>query len=152
MKKILWILIFSTALTFPVLACAEKTGLGIIFGSVTGVSFKQYMDKHTAYDLALGMPYGYEIYSGVAMHGDIMWTDEIDVSKGALLFHLGGGAAMAVGSGAETFELGLRFTTGLEYFFHRSKFAVFAEIVPTLMFISDLEGRLQGGLGGRFYF
>jgi len=135
------------------LAAGELTGLGIILGDTTGISFKQYFERHMAFDLALGAPYGYNVYPGVSVHGDVMWTDEMaKMERGALLFHVGGGLALAQGGGSDNFEIGVRFTTGVEYFIPRSKFAIFGELVPTFILAHDPGARLHAAVGGRYYF
>jgi hypothetical protein len=159
MKRSLAVLLLSAALAAALsgLACSaaagDMTGLGLILGDTTGFSFKQFMDRHSAFDLAIGAPLGYNVYPGVSVHGDIMYEDEVTpLKRGALLFHLGGGLGLGVASYSSTLELGLRLTAGMEYFFPRSKFAVFGELVPTFVLIHYPGARLNGALGIRFYF
>jgi len=137
----------------PNLARADALGLGLIIGDTTGISMKYYLHRHLALDAALGAPWGYAVGPGVALHGDVMYTAEmVKVRKGKLFFHLGGGVGMAFGSAPDDFEMGLRFTTGAEYFFHQSPFSVFGELVPVLIFVSPGGMRLHAAFGGRYYF
>lgn len=132
-------------------AKGELNGVGIILGDTTGISYKHFMDRHTAFDVALGAPYGYNIYPGVSLHGDLMWTDKIpEVQQGVLLFHIGGG--LGLGLGGSEVEAVLRVTTGLEYFFPRTKFAVFGDLVPAFVLTHTPGARLNAAIGVRYYF
>jgi hypothetical protein len=134
-------------------AQAGPAGLGLILGDTTGVSFKYYMSKHTAFDLALGSPLGYYVYPGISVHGDLMWTDMVTpVEEGRWMYYLGGGLGMASGQDMRNGEVDLRILTGMEYFFHRSKFAIFGELTPCVVFNYSPALSLHAALGGRFYF
>ncbi len=140
------------ALSFTTSAQAGPAGVGLILGDTVGVSFKYYFDKYGAFDLALGSAVGYRVYPGVSLHGDLMWTDLVTpVEAGRWLYHLGGGLGLASGRDLRSGEADLRFTAGMEYFFERSQFAVFGELVPCLVF-SSLPFSLHAAIGGRFYF
>jgi hypothetical protein len=133
-------------------AADRVTGLGVILGDTLGFSLKSYITKYLAFDLAAGLASGYSVFPGISTHADLMWTDEmVKVREGALLFYFGGGAFWAQSS-TSTIETGLRGLTGAEYFFHQSKYAVFAELAPTVVLTHAPGVSLHGAIGARYYF
>ncbi len=127
-------------------------GIGVIMGDTTGFTLKSYINKYMAFDVAAGLASGYSVFPGISTHADLVWTDEmVRVPEGALLFYFGGGAFWAQSSTSRV-ETGVRGLTGAEYFFHRSKFAVFVELAPTVTLTNSPGVNLHGALGGRYYF
>ncbi|NTV52458.1 MAG: hypothetical protein HGA76_05545 [Candidatus Firestonebacteria bacterium] len=123
-----------------------------MMGDTTGVSFKYYINRHMAFDLAAGLASGYDVFPGISTHADIMWTDEmVKVPEGALLFYFGGGAFWAQDTFSRV-ETGFRALTGAEYFFHNSKWGAFVELAPTLIVTHSPGINLHGAIGARYYF
>jgi hypothetical protein len=84
----------------------------------------------------------------MSLHSDLMWTDLMAPDQSLRWFyHLGGGLGFAIGRSVET---DLRFTAGTEYFFPHSRFAVFGELVPCIVFASP-GFSVHFAVGGRFY-
>jgi hypothetical protein len=128
------------------------SGLGVVMGDTTGVTFKSYLSRHWAFDVAAGLASGYDVWPGISTHADAMWTDEmVKVPEGALLFYFGGGVFWAQDTYTRV-ETGLRGLTGAEYFFHQSPWAVYVELAPTLVMTHSPGLHLHGALGARYYF
>jgi hypothetical protein len=155
MKRKLILLALATLFVLAPLTAQAKemvSGLGVIMGDTTGVSFKCYVNRHIAFDMAAGLASGYAVFPGISTHGDLVWTDEmVKVPEGALLFYFGGGAFWAQDSFANA-ETGVRALTGAEYFFHKSRWAAFAELSPTVIMMHDAGFSLHGAVGARYYF
>jgi hypothetical protein len=155
MKRLLvfYLLVLSFASLAPAaLAKNEVSGIGLMIGDTTGFTFKSYIKKNLAFDVAVGLASGYGVFPGFSTQADVMWTKEmVKVEAGALLFYFGGGAFWAQNTTTNV-ETGIRGLTGAEYFFHKSKWAAFAELAPTFTATYRPGVYLHGAIGARYYF
>ncbi len=125
-------------------------GLGIIIGEPSGLSFKYWMDKNSAFDLALAWSFEKDS-AAFRIHADYLWhfLDVFNVPKGKLMPYLGGGALVNV---SEKAKVGVRIPFGIEYFFQSVPLEIFLELVPVLNLVPATTFGGNVGLGVRFYF
>lgn len=131
---------------------AGNLGVGLMLGSPTGATAKYWTSQNTAVDAGVG--WGFE--DGASLIADYLWHDFSAFSfiknpekDGKLAFVLGAGARVDT-DGDDNF--GIRGVLGLSYFFPKSPFELYAEIVPVLVLIDHPEGDLDGDVGFRYYF
>ena len=143
----------------------KRTGLGIIIGEPTGISFKTWLNN----DRAIAAALAWRLWRGNAfhIHGDYLFHDHdlIGVSRGSLPIYYGVGLRLRSWSGGRYwhrgryheydhghFDLGVRFPVGLSYIFGGAPLDIFLEIVPTLDLVPATTFDLGGGLGIRYWF
>jgi hypothetical protein len=153
-RKLAWFIVASVLVFSPLAAQAKEvvSGLGAVFGDTTGVTYKCYLNRHMAFDVAAGLASGYNVFPGISTNADLMWTDEmVKVPEGALLFYFGGGGFWAQDTYSNV-ETGLRALTGAEYFFHKSRWAAYVELAPTMVLTYSTGLSLHAAIGARYYF
>lgn len=139
-------------------AVPKGMGLGLIFGSPTGFSIKNWYDGQRAWDGAVGTSGG-----DFDLHIDHLWHDFKLISalkdesasppapkkwKGDTSFYFGiGGRLKAAGKT----EIGVRGVMGIALLLDRSPFEMFLELAPILRFTPDTGLNFDGGLGFRYY-
>lgn len=125
-------------------------GLGIILGSPTGLSFKNYLTANQAVDGALGWNL-WENKARIYGHADYLWHDFslLAVPEGNLGVHYGPGVRLSIGDEA---HVGLRFDAGLTYLLPSPALEFFGEVAPGIGLVPDTDFSLDVALGARFYF
>ncbi len=148
MKKLILVAIVAL-FSVGVFAQDSGFGLGVIFGEPTGLSAKVWTSEKTAVDAAVAWSF---VGTGwLHMHADFLIHnfELIDVSQGSLPVYFGVGAY--VGLSAD-FNLGARVPFGIAYHFDGAPVEVFAEVVPGLKLLPEINFYIGGGIGVRYYF
>ncbi|PIE52632.1 hypothetical protein CSA37_05220 [Candidatus Fermentibacteria bacterium] len=124
------------------------TGLGLIAGSRTGVSFKHFTSVTNAFDAAVAWSFSDD---WVSLHSDYLWHSfgDINVEKGRMPWYYGIGAWIAFD---DQNSAGIRVPLGLEYLFAGSDIDLFLEAAAGLEVIPDTDFRMDAGFGIRFFF
>ena len=124
------------------------TGLGLIAGNPTGLSFKHFTSTTTAFDAAAAWSFSDE---WMTIHGDYLWHSYggIEVEKGQLPVYYGVGGWVAFGDDT---VIGARVPAGLEYLFSTADFDVFLEIAAGLSVVPDTDFHVDAAIGVRYFF
>lgn len=125
------------------------TGIGIIAGNPTGISFKHFTSTVTAIDAAAAWSFDDE---WVMVHADYLFHSfgDIEVDKGQLPWYYGLGGWVAFGDD-DTF-IGGRLPVGLEYLFADNDIDLFLEVAAALAIVPDTDFHVDGAVGVRFFF
>ncbi len=156
MKKTALIIIFLAAVAGFASAqtgrAGGSTGLGIIFGEPTGVSFKYWTGRTVAIDAAAA--WSFVNGGSFQAHADILFHsfDIFKVEKGRMALYYGFGGRIKTETDTEDAHVSFRVPVGISYEFERAPFEIFIEIVPMLDLAPKTEGDIGGGLGFRYYF
>jgi hypothetical protein len=131
-------------------ATAGGTGLGIILGEPTGVSFKQWISGGNAVDAAaawsFNSPGAFHFHMDYLYHRDV----DTDADLRGVKFYFGiGGRLKAV---EDDSRIGVRVPVGLDYMFTDAPLDLFFEIAPILDLVPATELRINGGFGVRYFF
>lgn len=125
------------------------TGLGLIAGNPTGISFKYFTSTTTAFDAAAAWSFSEE---WIMIHSDYLWHSfgDFDVETGQLPWYYGLGAWVAFGD--DDVFVGGRVPVGIEYLFAHNNIDLFLEVAASLAIIPDTDFGVDAGLGVRFFF
>lgn len=148
MKKLFLIALLSLFAT-GVFAQNSGLGLGVVFGEPTGLSAKMWTSQRTAVDAAVAWSF---VGTGwLHIHTDFLIHnfDLINVSEGSLPVYFGVGAYMGLSS---DLAFGARIPFGIAYHFEGAPVEIFAELVPGLALLPEIEFYVGGGIGIRYYF
>ena len=152
MKKILTI--FMAAVLWQVGSAAADVrpgtiGLGIIFGEPTGVSFKSWTGRTTAFDAAVA--WSFDGSGSLVLHGDYLFHDFdlLRARKGSLAVYYGIGGRVDL---EDKTRAGVRIPVGLSYIFDRAPFEIFVELGPVFDVVPRTEVTLAAFLGVRYLF
>jgi len=156
MKKSVLIILFLAAAAGMAHAQTGRTGgdtgLGIIFGEPTGVSFKYWTGRTVAIDAAAA--WSFVNGGSFQIHGDLLFHsfDIFRVEKGRMALYYGFGGRFKTKTNTEDARLSFRVPVGITYEFERAPFELFIELVPMLDLTPKTEGDIGGGIGFRYYF
>lgn len=148
MKKLFLIALVSLFAT-GVFAQNSGLGLGVVFGEPTGLSAKMWTSQRTAVDAAVAWSF---VGTGwLHIHTDFLIHnfDVINVSEGSLPLYFGVGAYMGLSS---DIAFGARIPFGIAYHFEGAPVEIFAELVPGLGLLPEIQFYVGGGIGIRYYF
>src|SRR5260370_26870117 len=126
-------------------------GIGAIFGEPTGLSMKYWLSDIPAVDL--GTAWSFEDHGSFQLHGDFLWHkfDLFRVPRGELPLYFGVGGRVKVPDHGDT-RAGIRLPIGIAYEFPDVPIEIFGEVAPVLDLTPSTEGRINGGVGIRYYF
>lgn len=149
MRQVLGTTLLLLVLTTPAFAQRANTGLGIVLGEPTGLSFKTWTGGASAIDAALA--WSFEGEDSFHFHIDWLRHDfgVVDVEKGALPFYYGIGGRLKA---EDDTRLGARGVFGFAYLFQNAPFDIFLEVAPILDLVPDSDFLWNGALGTRFFF
>lgn len=155
MKKSLILTIICLAvLTATATAQTSGTGIGIIAGEPTGLSFKHWLGHDTAIDGAAAWSFSGDpdlhIHVDWLHHNWNVLRDETDITEGELPLYLGIGGRLKIQD--DDSRVGIRFVVGIAYTFEDSPLDVFFEIAPVMDLVPDTELNGNAGIGIRFWF
>lgn len=143
-------------LLFATSAFAQSRGFGagIIAGETTGLSFKKWLTRSTAWDLALA--WSLEGNNSFTVHADYLkhrWPF-YDAAEGRLPLHYGIGPTVSFydGDGKNDIGVGARVPVGLNYHIWSARVGVFVEVVPTLNLYPGTDFRIDAAIGVRYFF
>lgn len=124
------------------------TGLGLIAGNPTGISFKHFTSATTAVDAAAAWSISND---WIMIHGDYLWHSfgSINVDKGQLPWYYGLGGWVAF---SDDVAAGARVPIGLEYLFENQNIDLFLELAAGLSVIPDTDFHVDAAIGVRFFF
>lgn len=149
-KSGLWI----TALVLALAAGhaqARDTGVGLIVGEPTGLSFKQWTGSSHAFDAAAAWSFVDE--GALHLHADYLWHwfDRVEgVESGRLPLYMGVGGRIKFGENDEL--IGVRIPFGADFLLDEAPFDVFLEIVPILDLAPETDVQINAAIGARFWF
>lgn len=153
MKLFLCFIIF----VFSNFATANETQLGLIAGSITGISGKYELDDEHALDAALA--YSLDGKYGISLHADYLFNKARVFSVNEinpLNLYYGIGLRLIeyrnrytdAGSGS----VGARFPIGVYYRTNDPKLELFGELAPVLQFSRSTNVYIDAGVGARLIF
>jgi hypothetical protein len=148
MKK-LFLIAFVSLFATGVFAQNSGLGLGVVFGEPTGLSAKMWTSQRTAVDAAVAWSF---VGTGwLHIHTDFLIHnfDLINVSEGSLPVYFGVGAYLGLSS---DLAFGARIPFGIAYHFEGAPVEIFAELVPGLGLLPEIQFYVGGGIGIRYYF
>jgi len=136
---------------FPFHAAAQDHGfgLGIILGEPTGVSFKNWIGRREAIDVAVA--WSFEGEGAIHIHADYMFHNFrlFHIEKGDLVLYYGIGARVKT---VDKTQVGVRIPLGLSYLFERDPIEIFFELGPIMNLTPKTLFRMTTGVGVRYYF
>ncbi|MDD5508586.1 MAG: hypothetical protein PHD25_09735 [Bacteroidales bacterium] len=149
MKNRLWLLSLIVILGITKVSAQDRPfGLGLMFGSPTGISFKYWIDDKQAFDGGVTWSLYHDGY--FQFHADYLrHSYVIDVSKGKLPFYYGLGARLGFG---HNFHFGARVPLGIEYIFQNEPVDLFFEVVPGMEFLPEPAFSFESVIGFRYFF
>jgi hypothetical protein len=156
MKKAALLMIFLAAVAGMASAQSGRsggtTGIGIIFGEPTGVSFKFWTGRTVAIDAAAA--WSFADGSSIQLHGDLLFHsfDLFRVEKGRMALYYGFGGRLKTKDATDKARLSFRVPLGISYEFEGAPIEFFLEIAPMLDLVPKTEGAIGGGIGFRYYF
>lgn len=130
----------------------SATGLGVIAGEPTGVSFKTWLDGRAAIDAA--MAWSMVGDPDIHLHGDYLvhFFDPFPVERGRLPLYTGVGLRMRFDEDFDDQRFGVRIPVGISYLFEDAPLDAFLEVVPVLDLAPESDLDANGALGIRYYF
>jgi len=150
MKKLIVILLFGIFVLPACLAAQDRGfGLGIILGEPTGVSFKNWVGKREAIDVAVA--WSFEGEGAIHIHADYLFHNFrlFHIEKGDLVFYYGIGARVKT---VHKTQVGVRIPLGLSYLFEKDPVEIFFELGPIMNLTPKTLFRMTTGIGVRYYF
>lgn len=129
-----------------------NTGLGIIFGEPTGVSFKYWTGRTMAIDAVAA--WSFADGSSFQLHADLLFHsfDLFQVERGRMVLFYGFGGRIKTKDINGDFVMSFRLPIGISYEFERAPVEIFVEIAPMLNLIPSTQAAIGGGIGFRYYF
>jgi len=130
----------------------KSTGIGLISGEPTGVSFKFHQSRNTA--IAGAIAWSFVDDSSLHVHADWLthnWTylkDTFEVKSGELPLYYGIGGRVLFDDDT---RLGARFVIGMSYIFEDAPFDLFLEAAPVLDVIPKTTVGFNSAIGVRYW-
>lgn len=155
MKQFLGAMVFFIS-TVAVAQNSNESQLGVIVGSLTGISAKQRLNSGNA--IAGALAYSFDGRNGISLHGDYIIDPARSFNIGEvspLNFYYGLGLRVSDidnGSDRDKVRVGVRAPFGLNYIISNPDLEVFGELVPVLDVAPSTDVWLNAGLGVRFRF
>ncbi|MFA5498353.1 MAG: hypothetical protein WC327_02290 [Candidatus Cloacimonadia bacterium] len=148
MKKSLILLVL---MLLPLLVFAE-TGIGIIVGQPSGISFKQWLGGSNAVDAAVA--WSFLEGGGLYGHVNYLYENKSNVADLNIPWFWGIGANVGSWKSGDDLEIGLgvRVPIGLNFRFQKIPSELFFEVAPGLDVVPSVGFGIGGALGYRFIF
>jgi hypothetical protein len=138
-------------IVLPITAGAQDSGfgLGIILGEPTGVSFKSWVGRREAIDVAVAWSFDGE--GAIHIHADYLFHNFrlFRIEKGDLVLYYGIGVRVKT---VHRTQVGIRIPLGLSYLFERDPIEIFFELGPIMNVTPKTLFRMTTGVGVRYYF
>lgn len=150
------IVLLVSGFVFPVQASEDKFGIGVIAGSPTGVTIKNWLDKKAAIDMAIDWSTSgtdkFYLQADYLLH-DYSLLQPKDI-KGKIAVYYGLGVFFQLVDNTQGVDdiVGLRLPVGLSYFIPKSPVEIFVEIIPLLVVSPDSDFDVESAIGARYYF
>lgn len=127
----------------------KNTGIGIILGEPTGISFKFWPSEEKAIDGALAWSFrkkgSFHAHADYLYHNYQAFNDK--TSKFPFYYGIGGRL-----ESRDEVRIGLRIPFGVNFLFDNFPIDLFFELVPVLNLLPETEFDFNGGIGARYYF
>lgn len=139
----------------------REFGVGLMVGEPTGLSFKSWLNGSRA--IAGGLAWSFSENDSLHVHADYL-VHRFDIlgaqdAPGRVPLYCGLGGRLKLreehdGRGRNDNDdiVGLRIPLGIAYLFADAPLDAFAEIVPVLDLVPDIDFDLNAAVGVRFYF
>ncbi len=128
-------------------------GIGVVIGSVAGITAKKWTTEFEAFDFGIGSNYA---AANSWLYCDYLWhMAELVPAKNVLPYiGVGGGVGFKrkLGNQPGDTDLFARLPIGLTWQPARMPLGVFAEIIPSAAVIPAFFGYLDAGVGARYFF
>jgi len=156
MKRIYYSTVVLLVFLFIIPAVAEGKskdgwGIGIILGEPTGLSFKIWTGRTTAFDAAAAWSFRKE--NKLNLHLDYLIHNykifKIKSKSGRLPLYYGIGGRIKF---EEEIRVGIRIPVGICYLFKTAPLDVFFEIVPILDVVPETDFDINASIGIRYFF
>lgn len=150
-RTFLWLLLIAAVLPFRGESQTHRFGIGLTFGTPTGISMKYLNSSQDAIHGYVGGGFG-----GVALGADYMFYSKAFRDPNFALYY-GPGAFVGptmfgpIHPVNEPLGVGVRFVMGVDYVLPHDPFDLSFELGPALAFSPDVGFGLMGGLAIRFY-
>lgn len=136
---------------------ARKTGVGFILGEPSGFSFQFFGNRPETVNAGMAWSFDswFQVWADYVWHFPRFVSDLIQEPTAFDAYvGVGGGLILSNGGRFKDGSAGalIRVPLGLEYKINRPSLGFFLEVVPGFVFGSSTAGKLQGGVGARFYF
>jgi len=130
---------------------SRPTGLGMIIGEPTGVSFKHWLSRKTAFDAGFAWSFagrGEELH----IHADYLWHMPLRSADPVVRrtnFYVGIGGRVRFENDS---RVGARVPLGLVHFIKDTPLDVFIEVAPIMDLAPETDLSANGGIGLRYFF
>lgn len=130
---------------------SHPTGIGMILGEPTGVSFKHWISRKSAIDAAFAWSFagpGDELH----IHADYLWHTPLKSADPAVRrtdFYIGIGGRIRFESDS---RFGARGVLGFDHFVKDAPLDIFVEFAPILDLAPATGMSANGGIGLRYFF
>jgi hypothetical protein len=129
------------------------TGLGIVLGEPTGLSFKKFIGPRAAIDAGLAWSLAHDnnfhVHMDYLLHDFRLLKNEFQVTEGQLPLYYGIGGILRVDDDS---HFGVRFVIGTAYMFESAPVDLFFEVAPIMDLIPRTELTANAGIGFRYWF
>ena len=129
------------------------SGLGIIIGEPTGLSFKKFISPRSAIDAGVAWSLSHDndlhIQVDYLLHDFRLLKREFGITEGQLPVYYGIGGRLRVNGDS---HFGVRFVIGTSYMFETAPIDVFIEAAPIMDLIPGTELTANAGIGFRYWF
>lgn len=146
--KLLWLFLVFT----PLAMAQDKTGVGAILGTPTGISVNHYLDQTHSIDGALD----YRIAGKLRFHGSYLWHKprSLKLLGQVTGWYYGAGARFRTvdNDGDDEIRLGARGSAGILWDFPKVRCDIFAEAALVLNVVPGTSGDGDIAIGARYYF
>lgn len=150
MKRSIILFLFGI-IVLPITLASQDSGfgLGIILGEPTGVSFKNWVGRREALDVAVA--WSFEGEGAIHIHADYLFHNFrlFHIEKGDLVLYYGIGARVKT---VHKTQVGVRIPLGLSYLFEKDPIEIFFELGPIMNLTPKTLFRMTTGVGVRYYF
>jgi hypothetical protein len=150
-KLVVTLALMAVCIAKPVRAEVQSgdQGLGLIFGSPIGLTYKYFYTHTMAVDGGIGV-----IGDKLAIYATHLWHDFSLIPKPSgvdaqLPFYFGVGARLRF---MEDPRFGIRTITGISFMHNKRPFELFGELGPFIRLTPDVGVSMDGGVGFRYYF
>jgi len=130
---------------------SHPTGLGMILGEPTGVSFKHWVSRKSAIDAGFAWSFagrGDELH----VHADYLWHTPLrssDPTVRRTSFYIGVGGRMRFEGDT---RVGARVPLGFTHFIKDTPLDIFFEVAPIMDIVPETDVSANGGIGLRYFF
>ncbi len=151
-KSALLVLILMAISSTNLFSQTSGTGLGIMVGEPSGISFKHWVAPNHAVDA--GLAWLFADNGNFQLHADYLYHANVfELNNSAGYIGIGGRIMFRNSDKGETDNrFGVRVPAGLNFYFPEPKLDVFIEIAPILDLTPSSKFSINGLAGVRYFF